>query len=300
MLSVLIPVYNYNISNLVTDIHEQATKLNIEFEIICFDDSSSKYRKENELAVNSLERTTIFNSEENKGRTRARQLLCDRSNYEWLLFLDADVIPKSKNFIQKYINEKSQKYNAIFGGFAYSDKPPKVESMLRWKYGRNFEEVKAKKRNLNPYQIIISANFLIKKSLFKKIHPPLLVNRYGMDLYFASLLKQNKINVLHIDNEVYHLGLENSNLYLQKIKKALHTLLWAYNNKKMIRHSNRLLKLYKGLKSFKANYLIYYFYYILNPLIKKNLMGKTPNMKLLQLYKLLYLCHIDINHNRNA
>ena len=41
MISVLIPVYNYNISTLVTEIYKQLVSVNEEFEIICIDDCSS-------------------------------------------------------------------------------------------------------------------------------------------------------------------------------------------------------------------------------------------------------------------
>ncbi len=42
MLSILIPTYNFDCSKLCNDLHVQATKLGIEFEIRVYDDFSTK------------------------------------------------------------------------------------------------------------------------------------------------------------------------------------------------------------------------------------------------------------------
>lgn len=295
MLSVLIPIYNYNISNLVFEIHKQATIANIKFEIICFDDSSLKYTYENKLTIDSLPHTRIISSEKNIGRIKSRQKLSNESNYNWLLFLDADVIPKSDNFIESYINKINSNYEVIYGGFAYTNVKPNSDSILRWKYGKTFEEVSAKRRNLKPYQIIISANFFIKRNVFDKINLKINKKSYGLDNYFAALLKQNGINVCHIDNEVYHFGFEKSTIYLKKAKEAIRTLLWLYNEEKMFEHNNKILSVFIILKQFKLNYFIMLFYKIFSSKIKKNLLDNKPNMFLFQLYKISYMCYKDLN-----
>lgn len=295
MLSILIPVYNYNISNLVHEIHEQATKANIKFEIICFNDASEKYNYENNSAVGSLSSTKIINSEKNLGRIKSRQLLSNESIYNWLLFLDADVIPKSKKFIEHYISKINSNHDVIYGGFAYTNTRPNNDSVLRWKYGKKFEEVDAKKRNLKPHQLIISANFFIKKNIFKKINSKINRKGYGLDNYFASLLKQNNVSVLHLNNEVYHYGLETSIIYLNKAKDCIITLLWLFNTKKMLKHNNKLLSAFVLLKKVKLNYLMMVFYKAFNSKMKGNLIGVNPNMYLLQLYKLSYICYKDLN-----
>ena len=213
MLSILIPTYNYNISNLLFDVHKQAIDANIKFEIICFDDKSEKYTLENKTTIDSLSNSKIIISEENLGRIKSRQVLSDLSKYDWLLFLDADVIPKSDKFISRYIDKINSNYEVMFGGFAYTAKKPDNDAILRWKYGKKFEEVDAKKRNLKPHQLIISANFIIKKSVFNKINLKINRKSYGLDNYFGALLKQHNIKVLHLNNEVYHYFRKRSALF---------------------------------------------------------------------------------------
>jgi len=295
MLSILIPVYNYNISSLVLEVHEQATKANIKFEIICFDDNSEKHTLENKSIIGSLPDSKIIISKDNVGRIKARQMLSNASIYSWLLFLDADVRLKSKTFIERYIVNIDSEYEVIFGGFAYTDIKPENNAVLRWKYGKAYEEVDAKKRNLKPYQLIISANCFIKKNVFNKINRKINKKGYGLDNYFAALLKQNNIKVLHLNNEVYHFGIENSTTYLNKAEECIITLLWLYDGGKMQKHNNKLLTAFVVFKQLKANYFMAFFYKNFKAAMKKNLLGPNPNMLLLQMYKLSYICNKDLN-----
>jgi len=295
MLSILIPTYNYNVSSLVIEVHKQVTRANIKSEIICFDDNSNSFTQENKLTIDSLSHSRIIFSKENIGRIKSRQRLSNESIYDWVLFLDADVIPKSNKFIERYIDKINTGHEVIFGGFAYSDIKPESNSILRWKYGKTFEEIDAKKRNLKPYQLIISANFLISKSVFNHINSKINRKSYGLDNYFAALLKQNNINVLHLNNEVYHFGLESSTTYLNKAEECIITLLWLYYGEKMLKHNNKLLAVFVFFKRLKLNYFMSFFFKNFNLILKKNLLGSNPNMFLLQLYKLSYICYKDLN-----
>ncbi|GGI57031.1 glycosyltransferase family 2 protein [Winogradskyella haliclonae] len=295
MLSILIPTYNYKISKLVEEIYKQLHETDITFEILCKDDASTIYASENEVFTNKLSYTKYFNAEQNLGRTATRQFLCDKAKHDWLLFLDADVMPKSKAFIKNYISQIDSGYDAIFGGFAY-DASMKIDTgILRWKYGKTYEELDAKKRNLKPYELIISANFLIKKSIFSKINSRLDRNGYGLDNYFSALLRAEKVKVLHINNEVYHYGLENNTKYIEKAEEAISTLFWMRDEKKITTHNNKLLKTYSLLKKLRLNYVCSILYNVLSKSIRKNLLSNNPNVRLLQIYKLLYISHKDLS-----
>lgn len=296
MLSVLIPIYNYDVSELVLDIHKQLVLSNIKFEILCRDDNSEHYISNNEITIQKLSFTQYITSDRNVGRIACRQFLADKATYDWLLFLDADVFPKTNTFIKNYLDCLSKNFEATFGGFAYSKKILNHTQNLRWRYGKKFEEVDAVKRNLKPHQLIISANFLIKKSVFKTINSQIERKSYGLDNYFSALLRINKIKVLHINNEVYHNGLENNRTYIKKSEESITTLLWMKNEKRIIQHNNKLLSLYNKFKTFKLNYILEALYLLLGNSMKNNLMSTSPNIYLLQIYKLLYISHKDLNY----
>lgn len=294
MLSILIPVYNFDILPLVQQLHLQLSDVSIAYEIICQDDASENSISKANSEIENLDYTIYKISKSNKGRIATRQLLAENAKYDWLLFIDADTLPKNISYLKDYIKYLEQDYQVIYGGFAYKDEGSNSASNLRWKYGRTKEQVSAYKRNKRPYKIAISANFLIQKSVFKHLNSIIDQKGYGYDNYFASLLKQHQIKVLHVDNEVYHIGLESNEHYLNKVEASVKNLLDLERANKLSENDNSLLHAYKSVKRLKLNRLISLLFKWFESSLKLNLLGSKPNILGLQFYKLGYICYIDL------
>lgn len=292
MLSVLIPVYNYQCVTLVETVHKQLVASSLEFEIMCQDDASEFYTSENNR-ISQLSHTTYNLSSTNLGRIATRQQLANSAKFDWLLFLDADVLPKSEQFIQNYLKVLDSDVDAIYGGFAYYEEAPESHYRLRWTYGKTKEQVSALIRNKTPYKIVISANFLIKKAVFLSINSQIDSKGYGYDNYFGAILKAQNRTVLHIDNDVYHLGIEDNAIYLNKIKQAVATLHHLHTTSKITDSDNDLLELFKTLKKYRLHYIFGLFYKWFCKSFEKQLTGENPSITLLQLYKLSYICFLD-------
>ena len=288
MLSVLIPTYNYNVSKLIATIHSQLIMSSVAFEIIVLEDGSTS--KIN--SSNALSNTQIIENATNIGRVKARQALALKAKYAWLLFLDADVTPKSDKFISNYIDAIALEYDAYFGGFAYYQNKPEHSYILRWKYGKTKEQIPASTRNKLPYKVIISANYLIKKSVFNSVNSKIEDNKgYGFDNYFGALLQNNKVKVRHIDNEVYHLGIEKSEVYLKKKEQAALTLIHFYKTEGFNNHSNDLLQLFSKLHQLNLVWFFSLLYKFLKNSMKKNLLSISPSITILQLYRISFMCN---------
>ncbi|TYA86790.1 glycosyltransferase family 2 protein [Seonamhaeicola marinus] len=294
MLSILIPIYNYDVTTLVKELHRQSNEVNIEYEIICLDDGSNSPTNNVNEEINKLKNCTFKANTQNIGRSSIRNLLAEKAIYNHLLFIDADTIPKSKNYISNYITQIGKGYDVILGGFFYDKIRPDNNAILRWKYGKSREEIDETIRNKEPYKVIISGNMFITKEVFLKTNSNMLFNNYGLDNYFGALLKQTKIKILHLNNEVYHLGLEKSSIFLNKTEQAVKTLMKLSNEEKFSQHSNDLLKWYTFFKKSKLVYLMYVIHLTISPLIKKNLLGKKPSIFLLQVYKLTIMCYYSL------
>ena len=295
MLSVLIPVYNYDVRTLVNLLHEQLTSSKIAFEIICLDDCSTNGMSAINTEIDQLQNTCYKISNSNHGRVATRQALAEHAKYDWLLFLDADVMPKSEHYISNYTSLLHSENEAIYGGFAYHTKQPKEDFLLRWTYGSSNEQVSALKRNQTPYKVVISANFMITKALFLKLNSKINERGYGYDNYFGALLKNNKSRIIHIDNEVYHLGLESNESYLNKIEQSIDTLLKLEKNKTIQETENALYNTYQRLKKLRFNYLLSWTYRFFKSNFRKHLLSSKPNILVLQFYKLSYICYQDLN-----
>ncbi|WP_250433979.1 glycosyltransferase family 2 protein [Hanstruepera flava] len=296
MLSILIPTYNYNVYPLVENLVNRAVKSDIIFEIICIDDGSKSKLNTYNKNINSLAHCTFIERQTNKGRTKTRQELAEKSQYDWLLFLDADVMPKNDAFLTQYISLISEPYNAIFGGIAYSKSSYNKNNALRYTFGINREVVDAQKRNTQPYRVTCSANFMIQKPQFLKINASILENTYGLDYVFGVKLKLQQVSLLHIDNEVYHLGIDDNVDYLNKTKKALQTLLQLYTSNQINNSEIRLIKAYNKLQFLGLQNIFGKLIGFLKKAIESHLLNsKSPNLFVFDLYRLGYFCRIKSN-----
>ncbi|RYJ41866.1 glycosyltransferase family 2 protein [Flavobacterium beibuense] len=291
MLSILIPVYNYDISLLLQKIYAEASSLNIPFEIVVIDDKSEKSFLEKNKTQTELINCRFIENKINLGRTESRKILAESALYSKLLFLDSDVIPVSDSFIKNYIDVINEA-PIILGGYEYLKNSYSDENSLRYWYGKSREEKMAEERNLSPYSSVFSGNLLTDKVTFLKNNYPENHNIYGLDIYFAYNLYINKVPLLHIDNPIYHLGLENNETFFKKCLESVDIRKRLLADKQNIEKVNSLLKHYKNLKEYHLTGLVSFGFKITEPLLKKLIFRKKPNLLSLDLYRLGYICSL--------
>lgn len=291
MLSILIPTYNYNIYPLVYALNQQAQKAGINYEIIAQDDGSALFLEEN-TEINSLENCRYELNISNLGRTQTRQILAQKALFDWVLFLDADVTPEKDNFIANYIPYLKTKKTVVFGGCKYTNLQPDFSKILRYKYGKNREEKSPEIRNQKPYQSVLSGNMLIQKDIFLEINFSESGNLYGMDIYFAYKLWQSNIPVKHIDNAIFHLGLEQNEVFFKKALQSVISRKQILENVQGIEMINPLLSKYKLLKNYRLTGIINFIFSHFEPLLKKKILCKDPNLLCFDLYRLGFICSL--------
>lgn len=288
MISVLIPTYNYNVFPLVSILFEQLEKSTVSFEIICLDDGSEKFHSENQQ-TNFLNNCSYSILEKNIGRSAIRNLLAKKAKYENLLFLDADVIPVSENFISTYLSHINSEEKAIYGGIRYQEEKPEKNQVLRWVYGNSREALSVEKRNENNYLSFLTLNFLISKSVFEKVKfNENIPNLRHEDTLFSFDLKQAQIEVIHIENPIIHNGLESSLVFLKKSEESLQGLDYLIENKLLSSEYVRLSEKFKKFKKYNLEGLYLFFYKTFKKSFLKNLLGKNPSMFVFDLYRLGY------------
>jgi glycosyltransferase involved in cell wall biosynthesis len=286
MLSVLIPTYNYKVYDLVKNLQVQIEAISIPAEVIVLDDCSINFKAENK-ELDKLPSCRYIYSEKNAGRTATRTKLANLAKYQWLLFLDADVIPKHENFLKKYISYiQDTSDDVVFGGINYQDEKPPEDQILRWIYGREREAKTVSQREESPY-FIISQNLLIKKETFLAANT-IQENFYGLDNYFSNQLKRQNAQVGHIDNPVIHLGLESNAAFVTKALKAVETTV-VFEARGLMDNAERpLQKSYLKLKRFGLTSLFHSIIAKFKPKMERNFESKKPNLFWFDLYRLAY------------
>tara|TARA_B100001146_G_scaffold221449_1_gene231932 strand:- start:26484 stop:27470 length:987 start_codon:yes stop_codon:yes gene_type:complete len=286
MLSILIPVYNYAIESLLDQLHQEVIALSVSVEIIVREDGSTSFLELNKAAAERVEATYSI-AKENQGRTKTRQWLAEQAQFNHLLFLDADVLPKHPKFLQTYVNNfKIEEPDVMFGGIAYSEEKPEKDKTLRWTFGRVREARPAAVRKTHPYYVI-SQNLWIKKSLFLTINN---FNRegYGLDNVFSYRLQEQTAQVVHLDNPVIHFGIETNQKFLQKSVKALETLVFYEQSQQIL---NDFTRLQRGYTSLRKRGFIWFFltvFRIFKSTIERNLLSSQPKMSWFDLYRLYH------------
>src|SRR5688500_17883152 len=100
---VLIPVYNYDVSELVKALHQQCQQCLTDFEILLFDDGSDEtYKAVNRQLVN-LPNVIYYELPQNIGRAAIRNLLAQKAECSTLIFLDNDSALPDADFINRYL-----------------------------------------------------------------------------------------------------------------------------------------------------------------------------------------------------
>ncbi|MCL2435255.1 MAG: glycosyltransferase [Lentimicrobiaceae bacterium] len=292
MISVLIPIYNFNVAKLVKDLHAQLSYANVVFEIVLGDDAST--HPHNNENLTSLQGVSYFSLPENIGRAKMRNLLVEKASYPFLLFMDCDAAVPSALYINNYIVEISRNVPpiCIIGGVAYRRQKPNPKYYLRWYYGKKREATDADIRNKKPYKSFTSFNAVFSKSIFELVKFDESFSTYGNeDTFFGDQLRNAKVPVIHINNPLYHDGLDTNEEYLQKVEASIDNLISLLNSKKIdsnFVNENRLLATYFLCSKLKTISLLHLYYKRYLPKIKQRIL-KTPSIFWLDMYKLGYL-----------
>lgn len=295
MLSILIPVYNFDCEVLVKELHTQCMELKIPFEILVLDDTSTLFKVKNR-AINDLDHCQYIESNIHYGRAKIRNELGKRAKFENLLFIDSDALVDGPTFIQTYLNNKD-KASVIIGGMKYSDNPPK-ENALRWHYGSQREFIPADTRNKSPYKSLISFNIMLKKSVFEK-HPfdegTIDIDKSGYgheDTLLGLELKNNNISVLHIDNQLIHDYRETNEGFLKNSLTAVEK--YVFNSqfqKSEVVEQIKIFRVFEKLKSMGMVGVLSFIYQKFGSRMKKDLFKASPSIRLFDFYRLTYLAN---------
>ncbi len=288
-LSILIPVYNRNCSELISDLHAQACTLGIPFELIVADDHSTDAEALNAVCdtASSLEHCRLIALRQNIGRSAIRNLLADNAAYGKLLFMDCDAAVCSPQYLACYI-EASGKADVVCGGARHSDTLPQPGVELRWRYEKNADRQRsAEYRGRTPYARFTPFNFLISRDVFQSIRFGTTFKGYGYeDVLFGLELERRGISILHIDNPLLHLGIEDNATYLGKTEEAIRNLLAHESD---IQQGSTLLTHYNRICGLHLRPLLRATARLFLKPIKRNLLGSNPSLRLFALYKLLFL-----------
>ena len=288
-LSVLIPVYQRAVGELVRALLAQAADWPGPVEILLFDDgSAAEFRRLNRpLAA----RPGVHYRElpRNVGRAAIRNQLAAAARHPWLLLLDNDSQLPDARFLARYAAARHHAA-VLIGGTAYETAPPADPALrLRWHYGRGREARAAAVRQSMPYAQLTINNALVWAEVFRQFSLDEGLSGYGHeDTTFGAELAAAGIPVLHLDNPVIHDGLEPAAIFLAKSEQAVRNLVCVYRENGLGTDS-RLLQTALRVRRLGAAGLAQVALGAAAPALRRQLLSAAPSLRAFDLLKLHWL-----------
>ncbi|UOQ99686.1 glycosyltransferase [Hymenobacter sp. 5317J-9] len=288
-LSVLIPVYNWEVGALVTSLLAQRADWPGPVEILLFDDGSRPEFLAANRPLGAHPGVQYREFPRNVGRAAIRNQLAAAAQHEWLLLLDNDSMLPDSQFLARYAAAR-QLAHVLIGGTCYEVAPPAEAALhLRWLYGQVREARPASVRQAAPYGQLTINNALIRADVFRQFPLDERLTGYGHeDTRFGQELAAARVSIRHLDNPVLHAGLEPAALFLQKTEQAVRNLARVYHedgpgtDSRLLRLALRLRRL--GLAAPMRAALG-----AAAPVLRRQLLSDRPGLGALDALKLYWL-----------
>lgn len=289
MISILIPIFNYDVRPLAHALIKESKDHSIDMELILIDDGSDMTFRAFNKELQTIDHVTYEELNHNVGRARIRNLLASKASYDHLIFLDCDGMPTHSNFIQTYLDHVDQ--DIVCGGRTYTSELVNENYSFHWTYGRQREVKSAADRSLHPNRSFMTNNFMTKKEVIQKIRFNEDIEGYGHeDTLFGFELSEHHIAIHHIENPMTHIGLDDNSTFLLKSEKAIQNLVRLIQDesisKPFAQENISIYRTYQTLKQWKMTGVFQFIYRMMNHRIQANLKSNRLNLRNFDLFRL--------------
>jgi glycosyltransferase involved in cell wall biosynthesis len=256
MLSICIPVYDSDVTDLVTSLLNQINEIDSKIEICIIDDASPNPKGD----ISSINHPSVYfhKNLENVGRSKIRNQFLEKTKYSYLLFLDGDSRILSSDFLKKYSSMLMKaEFEVLCGASVYQKEKPDRLHYLRWKYSIVRESKSLRERQENSNLGFKTNNFIIHRTVFERIKFNQTIIGYGHeDSLFGFELKKSNIRIEHVDNPVLNFHLDDNNTYLEKTKESVRNLkqvLTLVNFDTEFIKSSKLSRIYSWFQKYRLS-----------------------------------------------
>ncbi len=222
-ISICVPAYKYDVSALMEAIAVCASSGLAE--LIIYDDGSGDpdllERIEGHASYTLAAIRVVF-AEKNRGRSAARNAAMRHARADWILLLDADMMPDDTRFIERYLDTIDAQWEpaVIVGGYSLKTTPHhKAHALHRWQAEAS-ECVNAEVRRSAPGRYVFSSNVLLHRLVLDAAPFDESFAGWGWEDTDWGLRAHNWFPILHIDNTATHLGLDTDDALMRKYAKS--------------------------------------------------------------------------------
>jgi glycosyltransferase involved in cell wall biosynthesis len=154
----------------------------------------------------------------NLGRSRARNRLVAAAQTDWIVLLDADMLPDTDDFLTTYLAAVSARPAPalIAGGFTLHQAVPGPHQQLHYAQAAASDCLPAAERARAPGRFVFTSNILVHADVLRAVAFDEGFRGWGWEDVDWGLRVAAAFPVRHIDNTATHLGLEPDDVLIRK------------------------------------------------------------------------------------
>lgn len=288
-LSILIPIFNRDVAELVHALVAQAPAWPGPVEIRLLDDGSTQHCRATNRLLATLPGVAYQELASNVGRAAVRNQLAATATHEWILLFDNTGQVPDGYYLARYAAALGQA-PVVAGGVRYADHAPTEAALrLRWLYGRQRETRTLGQRQAAPYDQLLVNNLLLQKAVMQRFPLDESLRGYGHeDTKLGWQLAAAAVPMQHLENPITHAGLETAAAFLKKSEQAVHNFAQLLRESNLGQHS-RLARTARRLQRARLAAAAQAVLALGEPLLRRKLLSDRPSLRALDALKLLWL-----------
>ncbi len=228
VFSICIPTYRDDAAPLIRALSalEDAERA----EIVLFDDGSGEplQTRANVDALGQFPgRYRLVTAARNAGRSNARNRLTALATTDWLLFLDADMLPDDGRFVSRYLTaiREADGPSLIVGGFTLEQTRRTRFTALHYAQSAMSECVSAERRAEDPGRYTFTSNLLVHREIMTLVPFDPAFTGWGWEDVEWGLRVAGRYPVRHIENTASHLGLSLTSQLVKRFETSAENFL---------------------------------------------------------------------------
>jgi len=222
-ISLCVPAYHYDVSALIAAL-AQCEDAGL-VEVIVHDDGAGDHdllaHMQHEASRQRIA-VRLVAADVNRGRAAARNAAIAHARADWILLLDADMLPDDAQFLTRYLDaiDSTGEPAVIVGGYSLQFTPRDTQSALhRWQ-AEVSECLSAPQRQAAAGRYVFSSNVLAHRSVVATIPFDEGFSGWGWEDTDWGLRAAKFYPVRHIDNTATHLGLDADTVLMSKYARS--------------------------------------------------------------------------------